>query len=54
MCYKKSLVYRPDNPKVVFHPFGSGKLIITGAKEPEDAKKEVVKILSDHRSLGLI
>jgi transcription initiation factor TFIID TATA-box-binding protein len=34
--------------------FGSGKLIITGGKEPDDAKKAVVKILSDLRSLGLI
>src|SRR5512137_525699 len=48
------LVYRLDVPKVVVLLFGSGKLIITGGKEPEDAKKAVVKILSDLRSLGLI
>ena len=48
------LVYRLDIPKVVVLLFGSGKLIITGGKEPEDAKKAVVKILSDLRSLGLI
>jgi transcription initiation factor TFIID TATA-box-binding protein len=34
--------------------FGSGKLIITGGKVPEDAKKAVIKILSDLRSLGLM
>ena len=48
------LVYRLDNPKVVVLLFGSGKLIITGGKEPEDAKKAVIKILSDLRSLGLL
>jgi|WetSurSiteA1Bulk_404760.scaffolds.fasta_scaffold15928_1 transcription initiation factor TFIID TATA-box-binding protein len=48
------LVYRLDVPKVVVLLFGSGKLIITGGKEPDDAKKAVVKILSDLRSLGLI
>ncbi len=48
------LVYRLENPKVVVLLFGSGKLIITGGKEPEDAKKAVIKILSDLRSLGLM
>ena len=48
------LVYRLENPKVVVLLFGSGKLIITGGKEPEDAKKAVAKILSDLRSLGLM
>jgi len=48
------LVYRLENPKVVVLLFGSGKLIITGGKEPEDAKKAVVKILADLRHLGLM
>ena len=48
------LVYRLDDPKVVVLLFGSGKLIITGGKVPEDASKAVVKILSDLRSLGLM
>jgi transcription initiation factor TFIID TATA-box-binding protein len=48
------LVYRLDKPKVVVLLFGSGKLIITGGKEPKDAKEAVVKILSDLRSLGLM
>ena len=48
------LVYRLENPKVVVLLFGSGKLIITGGKEPDDAKKAVIKILSDLRSLGLM
>ncbi|MDD1687575.1 TATA-box-binding protein [Methanoregula sp.] len=48
------LVYRLDNPKVVVLLFGSGKLIITGGKVTEDAKKAVVKIVSDLKSLGLL
>ncbi|MDT8357365.1 MAG: TATA-box-binding protein [Methanomicrobiaceae archaeon] len=48
------LVYRLEEPKVVVLLFGSGKLIITGGKKPEDAKKAVQKILSDLSNLGLI
>jgi transcription initiation factor TFIID TATA-box-binding protein len=48
------LVYRLEDPKVVVLLFGSGKLIITGGKKPEDAKKAVIKILSDLTNLGLI
>ena len=48
------LVYRLEEPKVVVLLFGSGKLIITGGKVPEDEKKAVNKILSDLSNLGLI
>lgn len=48
------LVYRLEEPKVVVLLFGSGKLIITGGKQPVDAKKAVQKILSDLSNLGLI
>jgi len=48
------LVYRLENPKVVVLLFGSGKLIITGGKEPADAKKAVQKILNDLKNLGLL
>jgi len=48
------LVYRLEEPKVVVLLFGSGKLIITGGKQPEDAKKAVQKILADLENLGLI
>ncbi len=48
------LVYRLEDPKVVVLLFGSGKLIITGGKKPEDARKAVNKILSDLTNLGLI
>lgn len=48
------LVYRLEEPKVVVLLFGSGKLIITGGKEPEDAKKAVLKIVDDLKGLGLL
>lgn len=48
------LVYRLDDPKVVVLLFGSGKLIITGGKEPEDAKRAVLKIVEDLSGLGLL
>jgi len=48
------LVYRLEEPKVVVLLFGSGKLIITGGKQPNDAKEAVNKILSDLTNLGLI
>jgi transcription initiation factor TFIID TATA-box-binding protein len=48
------LVYRLEDPKVVVLLFGSGKLIITGGKEPADAKKAVIKILADLKHLGLM
>jgi len=48
------LVYRLEDPKVVVLLFGSGKLIITGGKKPEDAKRAVQKILADLTNLGLI
>ena len=48
------LVYRLDDPKVVVLLFGSGKLIITGGKQPEDARRAVRRILSELSSLGLI
>ena len=48
------LVYRLENPKVVVLLFGSGKLIITGGKVPEDAKRAVQKILNDLKNLGLL
>lgn len=48
------LVYRLDEPKVVVLLFGSGKLIITGGKEPEDARRAVLKIVDDLKGLGLL
>ena len=48
------LVYRLDDPKVVVLLFGSGKMIITGGKQPDDARRAVQRILSELTSLGLI
>ena len=48
------LVYRLEVPKVVVLLFGSGKLIITGGKQPEDARAAVLKIVSDLTNLGLL
>ena len=45
------LVYRLDDPDVVALLFGSGKLVITGGKKPEDAEEAVDKIVSDRKSV---
>ena len=48
------LVYRLDEPDVVALLFGSGKLVITGGKQPEDAEHAVDKIVSRLEELGLL
>jgi transcription initiation factor TFIID TATA-box-binding protein len=48
------LVYRLDEPDVVALLFGSGKLVITGGKEPDDAREAVDKILSRLEELDLL
>jgi len=48
------LVYRIDSPKVVLLLFGSGKLVCTGARTPEDVKIAVNKITSELRAAGLL
>jgi transcription initiation factor TFIID TATA-box-binding protein len=48
------LVYRLDDPDVVALLFGSGKLVITGGKKPEDAEEAVDKIVSRLEELGLL
>jgi transcription initiation factor TFIID TATA-box-binding protein len=48
------LVYRLEDPDVVALLFGSGKLVITGGKEPDDAKGAVDKIVSRLEELGLL
>jgi transcription initiation factor TFIID TATA-box-binding protein len=48
------LVYRMDDPKVVVLLFGSGKLVCTGAKKPEDAERAVDKISEELKALGLL
>ena len=48
------LVYRLDEPKVVALLFGSGKLVITGGKQPQDAKDAVEVITERLSELGLL
>ena len=48
------LVYRMTDPKVVVLLFGSGKLVCTGAKKPQDAELAVDKITEELQSLGLL
>lgn len=48
------LVYRISDPKSVVLLFGSGKMIITGCKSPEDSERVVIKILNDLDELGLL
>ncbi|MFC7203245.1 TATA-box-binding protein [Haloferax namakaokahaiae] len=48
------LVYRIDEPNVVVLLFGSGKIVITGAKQVEHAR-EAIDVVSDKiESLGLL
>ncbi len=48
------LIYRLTEPKVVVLIFGSGKLVVTGAKSTDDASTAVDKILAELQSLGLL
>jgi len=48
------LVYRLDSPKVVVLLFGSGKLVCTGARRPEDVQIAVDKISHELRAAGLL
>jgi transcription initiation factor TFIID TATA-box-binding protein len=48
------LVYRLDDPKVVLLLFGSGKLVCTGAKVPQDVEKAVDKITKELEAAGLL
>jgi transcription initiation factor TFIID TATA-box-binding protein len=48
------LVYRIDSPKVVVLLFGSGKLVCTGARKPEDVEVAVNKITEELRAAGLL
>ena len=48
------LVYRLSDPKVVILLFGSGKLVVTGGKTPEDMVNAVDRIVEELNSLSLI
>ncbi len=46
------LVYRLDDPDVVTLIFGSGKVVVTGAKRPTEASRALEAISSRLRGLG--
>ncbi len=46
------LVYRLDQPKVVLLIFGSGKVVCTGGKKPQDIEAAVEKISAELRAAG--
>lgn len=48
------LVYRIDDPKVVVLLFGSGKLVCTGARKPDDVERAVEKITEELQAAGLL
>jgi len=48
------LVYRLDEPKVVLLLFGSGKLVCTGARRPQDVEAAVDKITEELKAAGLL
>jgi transcription initiation factor TFIID TATA-box-binding protein len=48
------LVYRMSDPKVVFLLFGSGKIVITGAKSLEEAERAADNIVKSLKELGLL
>lgn len=48
------LVYRLTDPKVVILLFGSGRLVCTGAKVPEDVEAAVEKIKVELRMANLL
>ncbi len=48
------LVYRLDDPKVVLLLFGSGKLVCTGARKPEDVERAVENVTEELKIAGLL
>ena len=48
------LVYRLDVPKVVVLLFGSGKLVVTGGKKPQNAEAAVDRIVKELEGLALL
>jgi transcription initiation factor TFIID TATA-box-binding protein len=48
------LVCRIDEPRVVVLLFGSGKLVITGARKPSDLEVAVMRITKELQDAGLL
>jgi transcription initiation factor TFIID TATA-box-binding protein len=47
------LVYRLNDPDVVVLLFGTGKMVITGGRVPEDAEAALDTLTDQLRKLGL-
>jgi transcription initiation factor TFIID TATA-box-binding protein len=48
------LVFRMTTPKVVLLLFGSGKVVCTGARKPQDVEEAVDEIMKELRAAGQI
>jgi len=48
------LVYRNANPKVVILIFSSGKLVCTGAKNPQQIETAVDQLIKRFKSIGIL
>ena len=48
------LVYRLDSPDVVTLLFGSGKMVITGGNDPENAHEAIKTVATTLDELGLL
>jgi len=48
------LVHRRDDPDVVILLFGSGKVVVTGGKTPDDAANALEKTVAELDDLGLL
>ncbi|MGA7075841.1 MAG: TATA-box-binding protein, partial [Halobacteriota archaeon] len=48
------LVYRLSDPKVVVLLFGTGKLVVTGSRKPEDAANAVDRIVKELKRLSFL
>ena len=48
------LVYRIEEPKVVLLLFGSGKMVCTGAKKPQDVETAVLKITEELKAASIL
>jgi len=48
------LIYRIDGPKVVVQLFGSGKLVCTGARKPQDVESAENRMTEEQKAAGLL
>ena len=47
------LVYRSEDPRAVILLFGSGRLVCTGARKPEDISKAIENLSNELEALGV-